>query len=211
MSRICGYTDFKAGNENSSALINDLIKPMLHSPSYKSEIKINAHCSFARIYFDSNFETTYLWENGYKNSTCLFNGYLLNLDNISRTVNEETGGEINTDNPAALIAWLILEKGPKALVELNGIFSFALWHSGTQNLWLGVDRYGMRPLYDSQQLAFVKFASEVKALLFANSGIKPGYLAFEEMFVFGFLLGNKTMFQNHLQVNDFGERQKDVL
>lgn len=196
MSRICGVTDHKGRAERVSALIGSLVKPMLHSPLYETETASCEGCAFTHIFHNPNYSASYLDQKGPTDPICLFNGYLINLDTISRRVHQETNGRVAIANPAELISYLILEKGPDSLSELNGIFSFAVWQPADRSLWLGVDRFGMRPLYYSQQASFVKFASEVKALLAAESDIEPDYCALEEMFVFGFLLENRTMFQN---------------
>jgi asparagine synthase (glutamine-hydrolysing) len=169
---------------------------MFHSPSYKSDIVKDDNCAFARIYYESDHLSTYLTQEGYNGSRCLFNGYLINLRALTEQIRSETKDRIAIENPAELVSYLILEKGPQSLRELNGIFSFALWQPAEANLWLGVDRFGMRPLYYSRQNNLVKFASEVKALLFTGSDTSLDLCSLEEMFVFGFLLGNRTMFSN---------------
>src|SRR5690606_19046190 len=60
----------------------------------------------------------------------------------------------------ALIAW-----GPKALDRFNGMFGLALWDRQEQSLLLARDRYGIKPLYYSQQGKALAFGSEQKAIL----------------------------------------------
>jgi asparagine synthetase B (glutamine-hydrolysing) len=196
MSRICGFADIHRREKHVSTLIDDLVEPFLHSPLYKSEIVSDDHFAMARTYYESGHASTYLTREGYKGSRCLFNGYLLNLRAVAEKIRREVGDQVAIDNPAELIAYLILEKGPQSLKELNGIFSFALLQPAETNLWLGVDRYGMRPLYYIRRDDLVKFASEVKALLPTESDPGLDLCSLEEMFVFGFLLGDNTMFNN---------------
>lgn len=69
----------------------------------------------------------------------------------------------NTDSEVllnALAAW-----GIDALTRFNGMFAFALWDRKERRLTLARDRYGIKPLYYSQQGAMFAFASEQKAIL----------------------------------------------
>lgn len=132
----------------------------------------------------------------YKDSICLFNGYLADMKTISQQTYEGTKGKIKATNPAELISYMFSEYGPRSLVDLNGVFAFALWQPDSGKLWLGGDRFGMRPLYYLHRANSVKFASEIKALSYNDDNLSPNYAAMEEMFVFGFLLGDKTPFQD---------------
>lgn len=60
----------------------------------------------------------------------------------------------------ALAAW-----GVQALERFNGMFAFALWDRKERRLLLARDRYGIKPLYYSQQGATFAFGSEQKAIL----------------------------------------------
>ncbi len=200
MSRICGMVDNRNREEQISILLKNLIQPMVHAPSFKTEEVSDKNCAFAHILHNPDYISSYLQNDKVTGVYCLFNGYLTNVESMSQTIRQETNNRIIITNPAELISYLILEKGPHALIELNGIFSFALWQPLEQNLWLGVDRYGIRPLYYSQQSHAVKFASEVKALSLTESALKANNLAIEEMFVLGYLLDDKTMYQNIYRV-----------
>lgn len=59
----------------------------------------------------------------------------------------------------ALMAW-----GAKALKRFNGMFGLALWDRQEQTLLLARDRYGIKPLYYSQQGQRFAFGSEQKAI-----------------------------------------------
>ena len=65
----------------------------------------------------------------------------------------------------ALAAW-----GVKALTRFNGMFALALWDRRERRLLLARDRYGIKPLYYSQQGQQFAFGSEQKAIL-----CLPGY------------------------------------
>ena len=89
----------------------------------------------------------------------------------------------------ALIAW-----GPKALDRFNGMFGLALWDRQEQTLLLARDRYGIKPLYYSQQGRTLAFGSEQKAILampeFQRSVDKEALL---EYFTFQNIFTDKTL------------------
>ena len=55
--------------------------------------------------------------------------------------------------------------GSEALLRFNGMFALALWDRKERRLLLARDRYGIKPLYVSQQGPSFAFASEQKAIL----------------------------------------------
>ena len=89
----------------------------------------------------------------------------------------------------ALIAW-----GEKALDRFNGMFALALWDRQNQTLFLARDRYGIKPLYYTEQGGTVAFGSEQKAILaiptFKKSLDKEALL---EYFTFQNIFTDKTL------------------
>jgi len=76
---------------------------------------------------------------------------------------DEVGGE-GTD--AAVIAALYAAHGfAGALARLNGDFAVALYDARRDTLWLGRDRFGVKPLYYVAREDLVAFASRPAALL----------------------------------------------
>lgn len=67
---------------------------------------------------------------------------------------------------AEAVASLTRRRGfPEALAALNGDFAVALFEPGSGALWLGRDRFGIRPLYYAQGSDRIAFASRCAALL----------------------------------------------
>src|SRR5262249_36227309 len=60
----------------------------------------------------------------------------------------------------AWIAW-----GPACLQRFAGMFAFALYDAKLDELVLVRDRYGVKPLYWTEEAGAILFASEIKALL----------------------------------------------
>ncbi|MES2984408.1 MAG: asparagine synthase (glutamine-hydrolyzing) [Pseudomonadota bacterium] len=92
----------------------------------------------------------------------------------------------------ALIAW-----GPAALSRFNGMFAIALWDRHEKTLLLARDRYGIKPLYYSQQGQQFAFGSEQKAIL-AIPGFRHTLdrAALLEYFTFQNIFTDRTLIQN---------------
>lgn len=92
----------------------------------------------------------------------------------------------------ALAAW-----GIKALDRFNGMFAFALWDREERTLLLARDRYGIKPLYISQQGRTFAFGSEQKAILampgFRRVLDKPALL---EYFTFQNIFTDRTLLED---------------
>ena len=93
-----------------------------------------------------------------------YNGEVYNFQELRREL--ETAGywfRSKTDSEVVLCA--LVHWGIKAFNRFNGMFALALWDRKKRTLLLARDRYGIKPLYVSQQGQFFTFGSEQKAIL----------------------------------------------
>lgn len=67
-----------------------------------------------------------------------------------------------TDTEVILHAWQ--EWGAKCLERFNGMFAFVILDSHRKKLYAVRDRFGVKPLYYTEQAGYVAFASEAKQL-----------------------------------------------
>ena len=99
-----------------------------------------------------------------------------------------------TDSEVVLNA--LIEWGAKALDRFNGMFALALWDRKERTLLLARDRYGIKPLYVSQQDKTFAFGSEQKAVLampdFKHTLDKSALL---EYFTFQNIFTNRTLLE----------------
>lgn len=85
----------------------------------------------------------------------------------------------------------------EAAKEVCGSFSAACWFRNSKKLVLLSDKFGTRPLYYALIDQGIAFASEVKALLqIPGAGGARNLRALADCYRFGFVLGNKTLFEN---------------
>jgi asparagine synthase (glutamine-hydrolysing) len=69
----------------------------------------------------------------------------------------------NSDTEVLIEAWRAW--GARALQRLRGMFAFALWDAGTQELVLARDPFGKKPLFIAECADGLLFASEIEPLL----------------------------------------------
>ncbi len=124
-----------------------------------------------------------------------YNGEVYNFRELRAEL--ETVGRVFTsrsDTEVVLNAYA--EWGEAALDRFNGMFAFAVWDREERRLFLARDRYGIKPLYYTQQGGTFLFGSEVKAIL-----AHPAYRteldrrALLEYFTFQNLFTDRTLFE----------------
>ena len=123
-----------------------------------------------------------------------YNGEIYNFRTL-RTELESLGHIFHSQNDAEVVLHSYAQWGEKALDRFNGMYAFGVWDRKDRELFLARDRYGIKPVYYTDQGQSFLFASEVKGIL-AN----PSYQmdldleALLEYFTFQNLFGERTLF-----------------
>jgi asparagine synthase (glutamine-hydrolysing) len=105
------------------------------------------------------------------------------------------------DSAAEFILRSYQDKGLDFVSSLNGSFVFAIFDKEKDKLILVNDKYGMRPIYYYKDSHKFVFASEIKAIIkvgILDKGVN--WEAWNEIFTFGYPLGNKTPFKQILKM-----------
>ena len=97
-----------------------------------------------------------------------YNGEIFNYEELSAKYLGDTweriGGRKSSSDTEVLL-YLLIEHGTACLEWLSGFFAFAFYDTETQEMLLGRDRFGKKPLLYYLNDDFFAFASEMKALL----------------------------------------------
>ena len=122
-----------------------------------------------------------------------YNGEVYNYREL-RVELEAKGYWFRSQTDSEVVLNALSEWGPQALDKFNGMFALALWDRKERTLFLARDRYGVKPLYFSQQGNTFAFGSEQKAILsmpdFKRKIDKPALL---EYFTFQNIFTERTL------------------
>lgn len=94
----------------------------------------------------------------------IFNGEIYNFKDLAQTLKTK-GYQFNENSDTAVLAPLYDLYGTDMLNHLEGIFTFAIYNTFSQKLFIARDHAGVKPLYYTQNAEGIAFASELKALL----------------------------------------------
>ena len=102
--------------------------------------------------------------------TIVYNGQLYNTKDL-RSELEENGFTFDSYSDTEVLLKSFIFWKYDVVKKLNGIFSFAIWNSKKNDLFLARDHFGVKPLFYTIYNNTLVFASEIKAL-FKYPGIE---------------------------------------
>lgn len=125
-----------------------------------------------------------------------FNGMIYNHREI-RAELEARGYRFRSSSDTEVVLNALIEWGTGALPRFNGMFAFGFYDSHERKLLLARDRYGIKPLYVSQQSDVFAFGSEQKAILSrSNFHRRLDKAALMEYFTFQNILSDRTLLKD---------------
>ena len=128
-----------------------------------------------------------------------FNGEIYGFAALARQL-ERRGHRLRTRCDTEVIVHLYEECGEAFVEHLRGEFAFALYDRRQHTLWLGRDRFGVKPLYYAESPRSLLFGSEIKAL-FSHPAVKRELnRSFIYSYLHGLLPPDETAFAGVRQV-----------
>jgi asparagine synthase (glutamine-hydrolysing) len=97
----------------------------------------------------------------------VFNGTIYNYRALRREL-ESRGYRFFSEGDSEVILKAWQAWGTECVERLHGMFAFAVWDADRRSLFLARDRFGIKPLYWSEQGRVLRFASNPQALLAAG-------------------------------------------
>jgi len=131
----------------------------------------------------------------------VFNGEVYNFQEL-RLQLESLGHQFKTHSDTEVVIAAYAQWGTDSFRKLNGIFAFAIFDTTNNDFVLVRDRFGIKPLYYTQHMNCLLFASEIKAIL--ATGIIPksiNYKALNEYMYYVNPMGNETIYNNISKVD----------
>ncbi len=125
-----------------------------------------------------------------------YNGEIYNYKDLKNHLLKR-GHKFKTNCDTEVIVHAFEEYGTESVLKFNGMFSFAIWDSKNEVLFLARDRLGIKPLYYAILNDYFIFASEIKAILrhpSIRAEVEMSSIP-EYLFCTSLLNGN-TMFKN---------------
>ncbi len=128
--------------------------------------------------------------------TISYNGEIYNYRELRKLLELE-GFVFKTNSDTEVLLYSFIKWKEKCLHKFNGMFAFLIWDKVEQQMFVARDRYGIKPLYYTNQNSSLYFASENKAFD-AISGFKREvdksslveYMTFQNFF------RKETLFKN---------------
>lgn len=93
----------------------------------------------------------------------VLNGEIYNYKELRGSLTA-AGYRFRTESDTEVLLHLYADRGVAMVHDLRGMFAFALWDARKRVLVLARDRYGIKPLYYSDDGRTCRFASQVKTL-----------------------------------------------
>ena len=115
------------------------------------------------------------------NLALVFNGSIYNYKELRETLTG-LGYRFFSDGDSEVILKAFHAWGEDCVAHLSGMFAFAVWDCRRQRLFLARDRFGIKPLYYTQNGKRLRFASNTQALLAAggvNTDLDPVALHYQ--------------------------------
>ena len=100
-----------------------------------------------------------------------FNGEIYNYPDL-RDALELKGYKFRSNSDTEVLLHLYADRGEAMVLDLRGMFAFAIWDRNKKSLFLARDRFGIKPLYFADDGWTFRFASQVKALV-AGGAVAP--------------------------------------
>lgn len=125
----------------------------------------------------------------------IFNGEIYNFKSLKKEL--EKSHQFKTNSDTEVILHLYEDLGAECLGKLEGMFSFAIYDSEKEELFLARDRFGEKPLYFTFQNEVFVFGSELKAVLAYTSVKKElDFLSLTKFLTYEYIPSPNTIFKN---------------
>lgn len=97
--------------------------------------------------------------------TIVYNGQIYNADELKKKLQENYNVTFKSYSDTEVLLLSYIYYGYDVVNQLNGIFSFAIWDSKKEELFIARDNFGVKPFFYTFKNNNLIFGSEIKALL----------------------------------------------
>lgn len=214
MCGICGIINAQEQASVSSKEVSGMMQELLHrGPDEAGEfIHKNVALAIRRLKIIDLETGSQPIHNEDGSIWVVCNGEIYNFLELRADL-EKKGHKFYTHSDTEVIIHLYEESNRGFIKDLNGMFAFALWDRNKEQLILGRDRMGQKPLYYYYKNGQLIFASEIKALLKCPQISRQiDFSSLNEYLTFEYIPSPKSIFKeirklpaSHMIVFDKGE------
>ncbi|MBX9971925.1 asparagine synthase (glutamine-hydrolyzing) [Cytobacillus firmus] len=174
MCGITGWIDFQKDLRKETAAIGKMADTLAKRGPDDTNIWTDVHAGFGHkrlIVVDPAGGKQPMTREKYQNRyTICYNGELYNTEDLRKELLIK-GYSFDGHSDTEVLLTSYIEWGENCLQYLNGIYAFAVWDEKKEQLFIGRDRLGVKPLFYRETKQGIIFGSELKAIL-AHPDIK---------------------------------------
>jgi asparagine synthase (glutamine-hydrolysing) len=168
MCGISGWVDFKRPLRDETDILAKMANTLAKRGPDETNIWTDTHVGFGHkrlivVDPDGGRQPMSKQKDGFQYTIC-YNGELYNTEDIRKVLHTK-GYSFNGHSDTEVLLSAYIEWAEECVNHLNGIYAFAVWDSKKEQLFIGRDRLGVKPLFFTEKNGGLVFASEIKALL----------------------------------------------
>lgn len=167
---MCGITGIfsHSGEANTyTSKVKDAVATMHHRGPDNSGFFSDNHCALghARLsIIDTSHASDQPFYSEDKRYVIIYNGEFFNYKEHKDALLKK-GVKLHTSGDTEVLLQLYITQGESFLENVNGFFAFVIYDMFEKSLFIARDRFGIKPLFYSEDKSKFVFASEMKALL----------------------------------------------
>ena len=167
MCGIVGFVNYKKDISSERDIIKNMTSSLSNRGPDEEGIYINKNIALGHkrlIVIDPEGGKQPMIEKySYGEYVITYNGQIYNTEELKKTL-LENGFSFNGHSDTEVLLKSFIHYGKNVVHYLNGIFSFAIWNTKTEELYIARDHLGVKPLFYTQSNDSFIFASELKSI-----------------------------------------------
>ena len=167
MCGIVGFVNYKKDISSERDIIKNMTSSLSNRGPDEEGIYINKNIALGHkrlIVIDPEGGKQPMIEKySYGEYVIIYNGQIYNTEELKKTL-LENGFSFNGHSDTEVLLKSFIHHGKNVVHYLNGIFSFAIWNTKTEELYIARDHLGVKPLFYTQFNDSFIFASELKSI-----------------------------------------------
>ncbi|MGN1401473.1 MAG: asparagine synthase (glutamine-hydrolyzing) [Bacillus sp. (in: firmicutes)] len=174
MCGIAGWIDFTEYMPNQTRLVKNMTETLAKRGPDESGVWSDKHACFGHkrltVVDPAGGKQPMSVQHGNHLYTICYNGELYNTEELRKDLLLK-GYSFQGHSDTEVLLTSYIEWKEKCVDLLNGIFAFAVWDHGKEELFFARDRMGVKPFFYKEHKKGLLFASEIKAI-FAHPEVK---------------------------------------